>query len=128
MTTLAINCQLAAMTPAQFAALPPHLKLQHSAKMPNQFLVNHTVLSRRYAHSTGLVSQQLLRLTSSTLFVPVSEDLISSLNASILFDGISTLLSVKITHQFNLDGRSSLFEGGERTWHISTWMIVITEH
>lgn len=56
MTTIAINSQIAGMSPAQFAAVPPYVKLQHSAKMPNQFLMDHAVLSRKQVQRVGPAS------------------------------------------------------------------------
>ena len=53
MAAASINSQLAGISSAQFEALPPHLKLQHIAKMPNQFLMNHARFSRRMISATG---------------------------------------------------------------------------
>jgi hypothetical protein len=41
------NGQIAGMTAAQFEALPPHKKLLHATAMPNEFLMNNAIHSRR---------------------------------------------------------------------------------
>jgi hypothetical protein len=53
-SVVGIPSQIASMSPAQFASLPPHLKLNHTKEMPNQFYMNTAVLNPRQAQSVGL--------------------------------------------------------------------------